>query len=160
MLTAERLREILSYDPLTGLWEWLVRASNRCAKGRFSGSPGSDGYPRIRIDGKNYPTHRLAVLYMTGEWPEADVDHKDRNRTNGTWDNLRPCTRSQNLANKVVRTDSATGVKGVAPNPYSKKNPFRVIVGGKHIGCYPTTETASAAYIAAATESYGPFARS
>lgn len=159
MLTAARLREVLHYDPATGLWRWLVTLSNRAIAGNVAGSLRNDGYWRIRVDGRLYGAHRLAVLYMTGEWPEADVDHEDRNRANNRWLNIRPGTRSQNLANVRVKAISSTGVKGVRPNPCSKTKPFRAGIQGRHIGCFATAEEAGAAYFAEAQKIYGSFAR-
>lgn len=107
-ITADRLRELLIYEPLTGLWCWLVRPSNRCHKGWFPGTiniAGGHGhsqnpYRRFKIDGKNYYAHDLAYLYMTGEWPKDQVDHEDRDSLNNIWVNLRPATNGENQLNK------------------------------------------------------------
>lgn len=112
MVTHERLREVLHYDPLTGLFTWKMQLGNRISVGSTAGSP-IDGYIRIAIDGKVYRAHRLAWFYMTGVWPLALIDHKDTNRSNNVWENLREATRPQNNQNRAVHKNSLTGVKGV-----------------------------------------------
>jgi hypothetical protein len=162
MLTLERLREVLSYAPETGVWRWVVTHSRCRPAGSRAGSiKKKTGYRVIQIDGVGYQSNRLACFYMNGEWPSGDVDHRDRDRANDRWENLRPATRWQNHANRRL-TDNLSGFKGVRLSS-SKKNPFRarISLGGitKHLGCYPTAEAAHAAYFKAAEEMFGEFAR-
>ena len=70
VITAERLRAILHYDPETGIWTWLIAASNNVKVGDVAGSKEKQGYWVIVIDYRRYKAHRLAWLYMTGEWPQ------------------------------------------------------------------------------------------
>src|SRR4029434_9631151 len=103
MLTAERLREVLTYDPESGLFLWNITTSNRVRAGDIAGNTENHyGYRRIGIDGKLYRGARLAWLYMKGEWPPGRVDHKNRNRIDDRWENLRLCTHAQNVANTGV----------------------------------------------------------
>ena len=78
MLTQERLKEVLHYDPETGIFMWLVAPNGRIRVGMEAGSS-HDGYIGIKVDRILYKAHRLAWFYMTGEWPANDVDHWDRN---------------------------------------------------------------------------------
>ena len=73
MLTAERLREVLSYDQDTGLWKWRVRLSKSIKVGQPSGVINAKGYVVIKVDKTLYYAHRLAWLYMMGEWPKEDI---------------------------------------------------------------------------------------
>lgn len=162
-LTVERLKEVLHYDPSTGRWRWLLTLSNRAIAGNEAGSLRVRGDITIRIDGVEHKAHRLAWLYMTGSWPPEQIDHKDLVRSHNWWDNLRLANNSQNNANRRVRSDSSTGVKGVIRNPRSKVNPYhaRIRVGGrvKILGRFATVEAASAAYAIAAEQVFGEFAR-
>ena len=114
MLTVERLRECLEYEPVSGLF---IRVYNRNPNfvGKIAGSRKKEGkntYIRIRIDGNDYYAHRLAFLYMTGEWPDI-VDHIDRNGINNSWDNLRNVDKSINGHNRGENKNNTSGIKGV-----------------------------------------------
>src|ERR1017187_11030261 len=118
MLSFSRLIEALDYSPITGQFTWLKETKNgnvvRRRVGDIAGSIDKvSGYSTIRLDKKLYQAHRLAVFFMTGEWPEQDPDHRDNVRENNRWANLRPATRSQNAANGRVHRDNVTGLKGV-----------------------------------------------
>lgn len=98
-LTAEKLRHILHYDPETGVFTWMVSPRRRTKVGDEAGNRDYHGYVNITHEGTRYRAHRLAWLYMTGEWPADLVDHKDQNRSNNRWLNLRPATKAQNGQN-------------------------------------------------------------
>lgn len=159
-LTHERLLSLLRYDPITGIFVWRVRVSNVRA-GTIAGSPKAKGYRGIRIDGVSYYEHRLAVFYMTGEWPEDDVDHRNLIRADNRYTNLRPATSGQNKMNRRAQSNNVLGVKGVS---YDKRFGWfqaRIKTNGRQrtIGIYGTVEEASAAYQAAANDNFGEFAR-
>src|ERR1700721_3037973 len=108
MITAQNLRERLQYDPTTGRWVWL-RSSRPGWVGRPAGSLDAYGYWCIKLDGQSYKASRLAHLYMTGEWPEEEMDHIDTKPWNDVWTNLRPATRLENIQNRNMRTDNSSG---------------------------------------------------
>jgi hypothetical protein len=83
-ITAERLREVLLYDPETGVFRWWVPTSRKSPfrVGKIAGSYHRDGYREIRIDKRLYRAHRLAWLYMTDKWPDLEIDHIDQDGTN------------------------------------------------------------------------------
>ena len=97
-LTLERLKTLLHYDPETGLWTWRVN-KGRVKAGSIAGCS-TRGYWVLRVDQHNYLSHILAWFYMTGEWPEHEVDHRDLDKGNNHWDNLRPATDVQQEWNK------------------------------------------------------------
>lgn len=113
MLTAERLHEVLTYWPETGDFYW-TNSSRPGWNGKRAGSPSSGGYLQILVDGRPHRAHRLAWLYMTGAWPELEVDHRDRDRTNNRWDNLRLSTDSQQCRNRSTTRLNTTGILGVS----------------------------------------------
>lgn len=159
-MTQNELKKILAYDPLTGVFTWIAPRNNRYAKaGAAAGYERENGYIRINIAGKLYYAHRLAVLYMTGEFPTNDTDHVNGTRSDNRWVNLRAATRSQNLANKVVSSSSATGVKGVVFNRTKKKYVVNITVNGvqKYLGRFSDIEVAQSVYESAAKELQGEF---
>lgn len=111
-LTQKRLKELLHYDPETGLFTWKSGASRRVRVGDVAGYLGM--YVFIRIQGVLYRAHRLAWLYMHGSWPKSDIDHWDRNKHNNAIANLREASDSENLFNIGTRSDSTSGVSGVS----------------------------------------------
>lgn len=149
--TQKRLKEVLSYDPESGLFRWNVRRSGV----RFQSVAGSKqklGYIYINLDGAKYGAHRLAVLYMTGKFPDEDVDHINCDRADNRWCNLRAVTRRVNNQNRrVLRRDNATGFQGVSQTSDGLKWRARVMVDGKevHVGRFMTKEQASEAYVIA-----------
>lgn len=112
-LTVERLKEVLHYDPASGVFMWLVDG-RKALKGTVAGSPNDKGYIHIQIDGVLYKASRLAFLYMTGLWPTRFVDHKSTDKLDNRWGNLREATRQQNSHNVGLRKDSTSGVRGVS----------------------------------------------
>lgn len=164
MLTQARLKELLHYDPETGVWTWLVNRPGRGAKaGDHPTHKEGSGYIQFSVDGKNYRSNRLAWLYMAGEWPPGLVDHEDLDRTNDRWSNFRLATSSQNKANGTVYANNLIGIKGVSRVGKMKSKPFRarIQVEGrpKHLGYFETEEGANAAYMVAAEKYFGEFAR-
>jgi len=158
-LTAERLRELLSYDPDTGFFVWRVQKGRRGNVGERAGSIGGFGYRQVRIDGTTYREHRLAWFYMTGAWPTGEMDHRDTDRTNNAWHNLRLATRSQNMANR--RAKNRHGFKGINYIRKTGRWLAQICVNYKkmHVGVYSTREEAHAAYVEAAIKHHGEFAR-
>jgi HNH endonuclease len=164
ILTAERLRELLHYDPITGEFTWLVSRRGHTKAGDKAGTLKGPDYDRVQIfiQGRIYTRYRLAWLYMTGEWPKAEIDHKDCNPMNDTWDNLREATRGQNMGNCSRGWNNSTGYKGVQYNPRWKKKYIAVITHnykGRYLGSYSTPQEAHLAYARAAKELRGEFAR-
>ena len=158
-LHAARLRHVLHYDRLSGLFTW-VRPPKYHPRmfGKTAGTT-NDGYVVIRIDSIKYKASRLAWLYVFGRWPVREIDHRDLDRSNNRLRNLRLATSSQNKANR--KASNRTGLpKGVRMTP-SGMFAARVTCRSKpiHIGTYSTPTEAAAAYIAEATRLHGEFAR-
>lgn len=165
-LTAERLREVAAYDPATGFFIWRIDRGYRGSRGKAGGRAGSQnkssGYREIGIDGRVYLEHRLAVLYMTGEWPISVVDHvRNGERGNNQAANLRPATRAQNRANtKHKKSGTTSALRGVSWHRRARKWQAQIIDNGEHVhlGLFTEEEAAHAAYRMAALRIHGEFA--
>jgi hypothetical protein len=120
-LTREKLKEALEYNPETGKFFWKIRTSKRIHIGDEAGCLAGNGHILIRMYGKLYQASRLAWLYVYGENPLEEIDHKDVNSSNNKIDNLRLATRMQNQWNTRVTSRSKTGIKGVCWNKSSNK---------------------------------------
>lgn len=155
MVTASRLKEVLHYDPVTGIFRWLVNISTCNRIGDEAGTLRSDGYIRIQIDGERRYASQWAHLYMTGELPTCEIDHEDRSRSNNAWHNLRPATKSQNCANRPRRNSGLP--RGVTRNRHKFVAQMRVRGETRYLGIYDTAEEAGAAYLAAAQKEHGEF---
>lgn len=130
MLTYERLVEVLWYCPDTGRFIWQNSPRNGM-DGKVAGSVNTHGYLQILVDKHPYRAHRLAWLYMTGEWPDGEVDHLNRNKLDNRWCNLDECSRSENCKNKHPQSNNTSGVVGV--HSRAGKWVVQVTVEGKRL---------------------------
>lgn len=116
MLTQQRLKELLHYDPETGVFTWIksLRAgwNGKQAGTLFSPPHARTSYLRVNLFRKNYLAHRLAFLYMKGSMPPR-VDHYDCDGLNNRWVNLRKASHSQNISNATTKSNNSSGVKNV-----------------------------------------------
>jgi hypothetical protein len=160
-LAHKRLKELLFYDPETGLFTRLVRTSNNIKIGDVAGTKLNTGYISISIDGQYCLAHRLAWFYINGAWPKDQIDHINLDRADNRIANLREASNGQNMANGSKRADNKSGAKGVCWCPKRKKWRASLQLNSKHVylGRYSTLEEAAAAYRKAATEYRGEYAR-
>lgn len=161
-LTHDRLKEVLDYDPLTGVFRWKVDAGKKKIKaGSVAGGNRRDGYLRISIDGARYYGHRLAWFWMVGSWPDPECDHRDLDVSNNRWENLRLATSTQNKGNSGLRSDNTSGLKGLRWEVDRGRWLVRISIEGrmKNLGRYEDKGAAAAAYEAAAKQHFGEFAR-
>jgi len=160
-LTAERVRELLDYDPETGAFIWR-KSDRKCNRrpGTPAGHIGYEGRLHIRIDGKLHRAYRLAWLMTYGAMPTLDIDHANGDPSDNRLCNLRLATKTENHANSKIYKNNKCGVKGVHWNAQSNKWRVQIRVGGKtrHVGLFKTKEDAAASYLAAAIAVFGEFA--
>ena len=160
MITQARLKELLHYDPLTGLFTWLVQYNSRTVIGSIAGGFDGQGYRRIQLNVKIYRCGRLAFFYMTGQWPNGLIDHKDRDKANDAWNNLREASYSESTHNRnmPVGESGLRGVRSVLSNPHRWE--ARIAVGYHRVslGTFDSAEEAHAAYLAASENLHGEFA--
>lgn len=155
-LTHESLRQLLRYDPGTGVFHWLVTKGSKRPAGSVAGRPDvRRGDTIITIDGSAYRANRLAWFYMTGSWPVDEVDHKDTDYTNNRWWNLRDVAHAVNSQNsRKARVTNKTGLLGVHQCAATGRFRASITVRGKckQLGRFDTPELAHAAYIRAKRE--------
>ena len=170
-ITAEYLRQVLSYCPTTGIFTWKYREDadkrwNIRYAGKRAGTYGSgggsgNGYVHIFINCRGYGAHRLAWLYIHSEWPKHAIDHADSNGLNNAIGNLREATYRENSYNRRIRSDNASGFKGVYWQKSHKKWGASIVANGKttFLGLFGTAEEAHESYCIAAERLHGKFAR-
>lgn len=159
-ITAKRLRDALHYSPETGVFRWLA-GSSRTRAGLVAGNVTRIGYRRIRIYGIRYQAHRLAWLYMTGDWPVEEVDHINLVKDDNRWSNLRAASRKENQRNRRAGRNNRSGVKGVSWSVRERKWRTSICVNSRHVhlGYFTNINDAADAREAASKKCYGEFSR-
>lgn len=149
-----RLRELFDLDEETGHLTRRITTSNRCPAGSRAGTlDKSTGYRKVRVDGRIYMEHVVIVAMHRGEWPTAQVDHRNTITDDNRPGNLRPASRAVNQQNRRrARADSKLGVLGVMQ--IGERFVASMRIGGRQtrLGAFDTPEQASAAYITAKRE--------
>lgn len=166
-LDAALVRRLIDYTPETGSLTWKRRtldlfapgksAERACAiwntrhSGNAAGSLHHSGYVRVCLGYNRYAAHRLIWLYMTGEWPRDLIDHRNGDRSDNRWSNLREATNYQNSQNYAPRKNNPSGYLGVGWDRQRSKWRAQIMVRGKQfpLGRFDNIEAARSAYIAA-----------
>lgn len=150
-ITAEELREILSYDPDTGEFRWKVKRTGGVKCGDVAGYTDLNGYNIIKVKGKLYKSHRLAWMYMYGCFPKDYTDHINGIKTDNRISNLR---ESNNRENQCNQTRHRSGkLPGCTHRKRTKRRNERWITAisidgvSKHIGCFSSEEAAHHTYL-------------
>jgi len=147
MNTQIELKQQVKYNPTTGVFTWIVSKSKIQKHANAGTLDKSDGYRKITINGTQYKEHRLAVLYMTGQFPKHQVDHINHIRHDNRWCNLREVTHSQNGKNQKLSILNTTGVSGLHWYEATKKWQVSIRVSGKkkHLGYFINKDDAISA---------------
>lgn len=140
-ITHEQLLTILRYERSSGLFFWKIK-SRKYDVGDVAGKINTIGYVILNINNTPYLAHMLASFYVNGVWPDHEIDHWDRDRSNNRWKNLRPCNRNLSSMNSTLSKANTSGFKGVAAHGER----FRAYCRGKHIGVFNTAVEAARAY--------------
>lgn len=162
----EELSQLLVYDPKSGCLTW--KEDRPIQRAKYPSKAGDIATRMFRLKqntylivcyrSKNHLAHRLAHMIKTGTMPPI-IDHIDNDGTNNRWDNLRGATHAENIRNSPVRKHSSTGLKGARKE--GKRFVARITVNKRCIklGTFATAEEAHEAYVRAAIEHHGEFAR-
>lgn len=152
MITRERLKELIKYNPESGTFTWIALTSSRSRVliDSIAGNHNQDGYRVIKISGVSYLASRLAWFYMTGEWPKEEIDHKNTIRDDNRWMNLREATDAINSQNKrSARKDNISGLLGVTRRTYGFQARIGLCGKSHFLGTFKTPELAHFAYLEA-----------
>lgn len=167
MIDHANLLELISYDPETGLLRSKVDTQRRKTGDVLNRDFLEKQRSGVKIKATSvfingygsFRAGRLAWFYVTGKWPDVEIDHEDNDGWNQKWENLRLATRSQNQANTRCYQSNQLGQKGV----YVWRNRYRAMIqkDGRRIslGSFGTQAEARGAYAAAAAKLHGEFAR-
>lgn len=149
-LTAARLRELLDYNPETGLFTWAI-SRRGCRKGDPTGKPHRNGYIMIGVMYRHRLAHRLAWLHTYGDWPTGEIDHINGIRSDNRIANLRDVSTAVNRQNlRAARSDNHhTGLLGVYKNHGQWSARVQVNGTQHYLGSFSTPEEAHSAYLAA-----------
>jgi len=147
-LTQRDLKEFLDYDLLTGVFVWLKVSKYRPQLlGKIAGCLFKRGYRYIKINEKSHQSHRLAFLWMTGDFPTKgmEVDHINGERSDNRWCNLRLVNRAENMKNQKIYKNNTSGHLGVHHHKDGRASAWEAYIkaDGKRKGkCFPTYEEA------------------
>ena len=152
MLTQERLKDLLHYDPETGVFTRKVALSPKTRVGEVAGGKCSLGYWQISVEGKLHRSHRLAWLYIKGKWPKHQIDHIDGNKCNNSFRNLREANFNQNSFNRPKQSNNTSGYKGVSWHDKANKWTAEIKAYGvkRRLGLFKSKLAAYRAYCKAA----------
>jgi hypothetical protein len=155
-ITQEYLREILDYNPETGLFIWKINRGRLCKKGNTAGSIDSWGHLQICINSRKRLAHRLAWLYVYGTEPKQQIDHIDGNKQNNAISNLRDVNQTLNQQNRTkARKDSSSGLMGVTKEGSKYKAQIKAHKKTFYLGMFQTAQEAFEAYKQAKLQLHG-----
>jgi hypothetical protein len=157
-----RLNELLSYDPATGIFRWKIDRRGGARAGAIAGSKTVHGVHRLNLDGVSYYAHRIAWKMMTGQSVPDQIDHKNCNPAYNVWENLRAAKSDQNSMNRSLGKANTSGAKGVVWHKQAKKWQAQVGAGkaSRYIGLFSDFDEAAQAAEVARRDLHGEFARS
>lgn len=139
-----RLREVLNYDPLSGVFTWKPR--HGCRVHHPLGTNNGNGYLRITVDGKSHYAHRLAYVYVYGDITDAHIDHINGDRSDNRIGNLRCVNATQNQMNRHgPQSNNRSGLLGVSW--HKKANKWQAFLSTKYLGLFETRQEAEQAYL-------------
>jgi hypothetical protein len=159
MLTQSELKQSLSYNPETGIFHWIKSTSSLIKINDIAGCITGHGYIFIGVSGKRYYAHRLAWLYIHGNFPPEQIDHINNIRNDNRLSNLRLATNQENSLNSCMKSNNKSGYKGVSFDSQRGLWVARISFNGiyKYIGRFRTAKQASIAYDECAEKHHNQF---
>ena len=157
ILTQDELKEKLYYNKDTGIFTYKVK-NTRNNIGDIAGK-NTYRYASIMINKKSYLCHRLAWLYVYGEFPLNFIDHINGNKLDNRIGNLRECTNAENQMNRGANSRNSSGFKNVFFRGYCNSYQVVISVNGvrKCLGYFKSAESANEARENAEKIEHGKF---
>ena len=156
----DHLLRYFSYDPHSGELRWKI-AHRGTSVGDLAGYVSPQGYWRVSIDGTQFPAQRIIWKLMTGCEPKDFIDHKDGNKANNKWSNLRSATKKDNAQNCRKYVTNTSSVKGVTWDKKLQK--WKVVINANNVrhylGLFENFTDAATARDVAAEHLHGAYAR-
>lgn len=158
-LSVETVRQLLDYDPETGVITWRYRPARffKCSRhfnswnARFAGNTAftarnGDGYLSGCVLNYSVKAHRVAWAIAHGEWPDH-VDHINGDRSDNRIENLRHVNNQENCRNQSIPRSNTSGVIGVSFHRPTNKWTAAIKVNRKsiHLGRFDDFDDAVAA---------------
>lgn len=145
MIDHDELTKILHYNQETGVFTWKVKTCKKVIPNTVAGSFNSHGYVQLKINKQFFYGHRLAWFFVYKEYPSLEIDHINGNPSDNRICNLRLANRHENNQNRIARSDSCSGIRGVFFRKDTKKWKAEIRVNKKLIslGCFDTKEKAA-----------------
>lgn len=163
----EVLRQLLRYEPDTGLLFWRERPvemfsssarhkgwNARCAGKLALSTNHNAGYKCGPVNNKLLLAHRVVVALVRGEWPSGEVDHINGDRSDNRWENLRVVSHADNSRNRAMSQRNSSGAMGVYWNPVNQNWTAEIKHEGakRHLGSFQSIREAKAARVRAQSE--------
>lgn len=148
-VTANRVRELFHFCPESGVLTRRIAAAPNAPEGAIAGRLNTAGHLVVCVHARMYMVHRVAWLWMTGEWPTFEIDHINQNKSDNRWSNLREATRSQNLINRGHRRKHQLP-RGVSKAGGRYQAQIRVAGTFRHLGMFGCPTAAHFAWVKAA----------
>lgn len=158
---ADELRRLFTYEPETGILRSRLKRGRHGPVSIVGNFSIGNGYMLVCIDHVHYMAHRLVWKMVTGDEPTAQIDHRDGDKVNNRWANLRPVTNGQNIQNSKIRVDNGSGAKGVCWDAWHRKWAAYISVNGQQfkLGRFDQKDHAISARASAERKMHGEFAR-
>jgi hypothetical protein len=158
-ISVDLVREYLTYCPETGCITWKKSPGRSVKAGATAGKTTTEGYIRIGFSKKCLCAHRIAWALHYGMWPNSDLDHINRIKSDNRIANLRLATASKNNANRGIMRTNTHGAKGVTQLPSgSWQAQIQFNHKNRYLGAFRSKAEAMSAYAEAAIRFFGAFA--
>jgi hypothetical protein len=159
-ITQERAEQLFNH--IDGVLYWKIKLHRGVVIGKEAGYIDENGYRVIGLEGQRYKRHQIVFLLHRGYIPK-EVDHRDKNRLNDRFSNLREVTHQQNCCNKSARKNKTSKYIGVSLSvPKRGRTKWLAQINtnskGYNLGRFETEEEAAEVYNNKALELFGEFA--